>query len=592
MNFKTTVILAIVALIIGGIIVVTDSYNGTEQDAVSRFKGVKLFDVRTEMITRVKMETDGKVFICEKQGFDWKVTAPLEVRADESEMRTIASRFEFGVIRGSIPEKEIKNLSDYGLDKPRVTATAWAGPEIMTVNLGFETALKDGVYAMTPAHKDVLIVDRDLLDVFSTGMSKLRDKHLFKYDNKKVDALQLDYKDVRMSFVKQKGAWLMELPVKDAAHTGKIETVIDSGVDLKILEFVEDNSKDLAKYGLTAPERRMAVRQAGEEKYQELLLGNFLDSGRKQYACMAGSASVFIVKAEDYWSIFQSTYEFRSRKFFNFSPEDVQEIKLYLDGVLSVDVSKIQGGENKFYILSPQNLSVEPYSVEGFLSKLTGIEIINFISEDETAAPGYGLEPAPVKLTVTLKTGTELSFYFAFADKCTFARQEGNAKIISLPKELFGALQRGLYIFRSRVVYALDTRAAVVRYMLIEKPGLKTEVILQDGKWKFAGSDGTEVNEFAVKNIMTTTAEFLLADDFVVRDGKTDADFGFDQPACKFSYKASENGTEIDRTLIIGKNANDKQYYARLADSPDVFLVPAYLMENIINTDLTRTINH
>ncbi|MBI5361466.1 MAG: DUF4340 domain-containing protein [Planctomycetes bacterium] len=589
MNFKTTVILAIVALLIGGVILITDSYNGTEPDAASRFKGVKLFDVRTEKITRLKMETDGKMFLCEKHGFDWKVTAPFEVRADESEIRTIASRFEFGVIRGSIPENEIKNLSDYGLDKPRVTATAWAGPDVLTVNLGFETALKDGVYAMTPAHKDVLIVDRDLLDVFSTGLSKLRDKHLFKYDAKKVDGLQLDYKDVKMSFVKQQGAWLMELPVKDAAHTGKIETVVDSGVDLKILEFVEDNSKDLSKYGLTAPERRMAVRQAGEDEYQELLLGNYLDSGKKQYACMAGSASVVIVKAEDYFGIFQSTYEFRSRKFFNFSPENVQEIKLYLDGVLSVDVSKIEGGESKFYMLSPQNLSVEPYSVEGFLGKLAGIEIVNFISEDETAAPGYGLDPAPVKLTITLKTGIETSYCFAPADKCTFARQEGNAKIISLQKELFSAFQRGIYIFRSRVVYALDTRAAVVDYVLIEKPGFKTEVILQDGKWKFAGSDGAEVNEYAVKNILTTTAEFLLADDFVLRDGKTDADFGFDRPTCKFSYKASENGVEIGRTLIIGKNANDKQYYARLADSPDIFLVPVYLSENIINTELKRT---
>ena len=123
MKSRTTLVLVLVVLVLGGLVIL-DHYQGTSTDeALKRNKRVLNFDPKD--ITGLRIDLTNQVYSLEKAGELWQIKQPLHVRANYSTVSSILDELEFVERTRAIPGKELKgmNLADFGLQNPRIRLT-------------------------------------------------------------------------------------------------------------------------------------------------------------------------------------------------------------------------------------------------------------------------------------------------------------------------------------------------------------------------------------------------------------------------------------------------------------------------------------
>ncbi|HEV8711894.1 MAG TPA: DUF4340 domain-containing protein [Candidatus Binatia bacterium] len=97
-------------------------------------------------ISEVELQRDGAVITCRREGKTWKVTEPAGTK--------VTSDLVTSFVENLTPEKEVevieqmaKDLSPYGLDRPRATVTVKGRNIAATVLLGDHNPTGSAVYA-------------------------------------------------------------------------------------------------------------------------------------------------------------------------------------------------------------------------------------------------------------------------------------------------------------------------------------------------------------------------------------------------------------------------------------------------------------
>src|SRR5262245_59920108 len=67
--------------------------------------------------------------------------------------------------------------------------------------------------------------------------------------------------------------WQITEPIQSAVDETEVSSVTSNLATLESTRVVEDNAKDLAKYGLAEPKVEVAFKAAGDKDYRRLLLG-------------------------------------------------------------------------------------------------------------------------------------------------------------------------------------------------------------------------------------------------------------------------------------------------------------------------------
>src|SRR6266404_7521294 len=123
MKSRTTLILVFVALVIGGLVAL-DHYKGASTEE-ARTKSQRVLGFQSKDITGLKIDFTNQVYALEKDGDQWRIKQPLDVRANYSTVSSILDELEFAERNRSITEKELEGLTpkDFGLQNPRVRLT-------------------------------------------------------------------------------------------------------------------------------------------------------------------------------------------------------------------------------------------------------------------------------------------------------------------------------------------------------------------------------------------------------------------------------------------------------------------------------------
>ena len=148
MNFRTTLILLIVAALLGGFIVYSKHYLPTTEELEKRKN--KIIDLASKDIRGFDLKRGNDIVSCLKDGSDtWRVVVPLNDQADQAVLEMTLREFDYLRKKDVIkPEKgKALNLVDYGLHQPRVAVTLRGGDQkTYILNIGGETPLGNGVY--------------------------------------------------------------------------------------------------------------------------------------------------------------------------------------------------------------------------------------------------------------------------------------------------------------------------------------------------------------------------------------------------------------------------------------------------------------
>lgn len=185
------------------------------------------FDLREKAVLKfardnadsLKLEpAGGPVVTIAKKGSDWRLSAPVDSKADTSTVEGVLSKVSQSkmkaIEKASDPLKP-EEAKKFGLDKPQTIATVGVGSTRASLAIG---AKKDDgtVYARDLSRPMVFTVESSLVDDLKKTGDDLRSKDVFEFRAFNARSIELTWKGVTYSFAKQ-----METPKPPETKPGE-----------------------------------------------------------------------------------------------------------------------------------------------------------------------------------------------------------------------------------------------------------------------------------------------------------------------------------------------------------------------------------
>lgn len=179
-----------------------------------------------------------------KDGLDWRITAPVEARADYSAIEGVVSRLHSAQMTAIVSEDAAGDLAKYGLASPRAAATVGAGSTRAT--LAFGSAAENGdIYVRDASRPLVVTAAESLLDEVIKEAGDLRRKDIFEFRAFNATHLTLTRGPDVDAFEKEKSAedaasWRRTAPKPADVDADKMDALLNELSALRAESFVAD----------------------------------------------------------------------------------------------------------------------------------------------------------------------------------------------------------------------------------------------------------------------------------------------------------------------------------------------------------------
>ncbi len=373
-GFRSTLVLL---LVLAGLVGYIYFYEMKRPDpATDTAQKQKVFTVEADTIAEIEVvAASGDRTRLRKTGDAWRITEPLDVKADDTEVSGIVSNLASLEIQRVVDEKAA-DLAQYGLAKPRVTVGFKKAGDAAESRLllGDKNATGGELYAALPGSPRVFLVSSFLETTFDKGTFALRDKIILSFDRAKVDSLDIVGKDQRLAFAKAADGWRLTSPVDARADQGQVEGAVGSLQTLAMKSIAEPNAaeKDYAKYGLDKPDLTATVG-AGSTR-ATIVIGKADESGF-QYARDVSRPMIVTIDPALVNALRNGADSFRPKDVFEFRSFTATRLEI-TRGTATVAFEKAAGkdGASTWKRLDPAK-DVDGSAVDSLLSALSGLSV-------------------------------------------------------------------------------------------------------------------------------------------------------------------------------------------------------------------------
>ena len=254
----------------------------------SSYDKVRIVEYDRDKIQKIELNSpNGKLTLVREMG-EWKADYPYSIRLDEMDVEDVAATFS-ALWAEDLVEENPEDLSQYGLDEPTATGTAYLEDgSTVVLYLGDRTPVGNTYYLMAEGDPNVYTVWMSSGNYLQYVVSDIRDTKL-----PELDSMSMTYVKIVRNGVTQfelvddenrrpedeiylftSGSWAMTQPYPQimAVDLGELETFFKSIGAFEIKEFVDDDSADLSKYGLDPPQAEVILRDVENELH--FLLGS------------------------------------------------------------------------------------------------------------------------------------------------------------------------------------------------------------------------------------------------------------------------------------------------------------------------------
>src|SRR2546429_2683313 len=209
-----------------------------------------------------------------------------------------------------------------GKDKDRVTRSLLIG--------GVDKA-KQGVYAMRPGERSVLLVPEQTWAIVPKNVAALRDKVLVEFDRDKVARVDLESPKGRVALTQEVNSWRIVAPENLPADQVEAGALVFKLREVKAQGFLADDASGIARY-LAKPAVRVTITEKGAAAPTTILLAPSPDrrGGKAMaYAAVAGRGPVVLVGADTLDGLTRSVTELRDRTLLPaLEPRDVKTMRV------------------------------------------------------------------------------------------------------------------------------------------------------------------------------------------------------------------------------------------------------------------------
>ena len=353
-----------------------------------------------------------KTLHCEKRDGTWRITHPIEAKADPQEIEHILS--ELRLLQVSTFEadqtaaKTPAQLEKTGLKTPRIQIELTDGNNTYALDIGSEVPPGNG----TPGHVYVKSVHQHAIYTVSDAIYRLLNTSVFDLRDKRIiDFQRTDTIRIAISIRTQQGqettvctktydnTWELQTPMGKMKADAKAVDNLIFGVDsLEAAAFVDAPAANLASYGLASPSIEVAFTQRGQEKPAVLHIGDDTTDGTV-YVKAEQSDQVARVKRALIDKIALGAVGLRDKQVLNFHIDDA--IRLTLHGEESLTCQRL--GTN-WRLTSPVKEDANNTEVNAIIYELDDLRTDTFVRNEPALTDAVtGFSAPQLQITVELR---------------------------------------------------------------------------------------------------------------------------------------------------------------------------------------------
>lgn len=338
MNFKTTIVL-LVLLAAAAVYLGVHRFAGKNAaEETPAANPNQLITAKSDDITKVAItQLDGKHIVLVKSGKDWRLTEPLDAKADTFAVDELLRQITSLQSRGELkPDQK----AAVGLDNPKMSVEITAGGKTTKLSVGEENKIGDSLYVLVDDKSNPQIVATSIYDQLNKPATDYRSKKLTDLafeTSSEVKQLAITQGDKTLKLEKHGSEWEIVEPKKMPADSSAVGSLLTSLTDLNATDFVSDPSAP-ATYGLTeptvsvwystaAPTTAPATKPAGHE----VAFGRFATIERNQVFASADGGPIATVSTTSEDSFKKTALDLRDKKIVDIDPAHVTGLTLAIN---------------------------------------------------------------------------------------------------------------------------------------------------------------------------------------------------------------------------------------------------------------------
>jgi hypothetical protein len=316
------------------------------------------------------------------------------------------------------------------------------------------------------------------------------------------DVTQLTLKRPTESIeLKREGdGWQMSAPLRARADRGPVEEVITNALTAKIDREIAAAPASPAEFGLDKPAAELTLTLK-DGKQLGLLLGAKSPTGVWVYAQERGKPNVFVIGDSVSRDATRPVSDFRDKSILAFDRQQVTGLEI----VTADDTIALEPVDHRWKLTRPVALGADPDTVGGFLDKLSGAKVKEFVAEAPPSLAPYGLDKP---WRVTLVTGKDkdrasraLLIGKFEAGKGVYAMRGGESSVLLVPEDVWTALPKNVAALRDKTVVQFD-RDKVSR-VDVESPQGPITLVRENDKWKITAPQALPADQVEAGAVLT-----------------------------------------------------------------------------------------
>ena len=436
---KTTLFLLLGAVILGAAVYYFDWRRSQKESEKPPADATKLaFTIQPEDVASLVIKHPANpaepTLQFEKRDEIWRITQPLEARADQASLDGIIDGLSSARIAQTEPGAPDR-LKVYGLEPPAVSLDFQLRSGAKhTVALGNKDFSGISVYAIVDGAKDVALLPESLLISSGRSLQDLRDRGVLHIAGDKVVSFDLKNSSGQLSAKKGKDQWEFTKPAGSRGDAGNISALLTSLGSAKWTNVASESPDNPAKYGLANPALTFAAKD-DKGKSATLIVGK--KEGDQYFARDTSAPMIFLINEDIYKKLAENYNDLRDKKLTHFDPAAISQVEIHNANGTIICTRK---SEFEWTIEEPAELKGKPADI----SKLfTPLEQASAGQIFDQPAPNVRAILAKPELEVTLtdKSGKKVTVQVSKeSNGFVYARTSESPAIYKLDKQILSDL--------------------------------------------------------------------------------------------------------------------------------------------------------
>jgi len=404
---RNTLVLLLVLITLGGYIYFVERPS-QEREAEAK----KLVALKRDAVTGITLAYPDRTIVLEKTDGHWRITQPVTADADDPVVNNMVTAVAEADVSRTLDDVGDK-LASYGLAPPEATITLTVKDgSVPPIKIGKATQVGSAAYLQKGDDPKVYIGTMAFQSAMKKQVKDLRDKSLVTFEDQDVKKFELEKGGVTISAERtEPDKWRITKPGDYPADSAEIRALLASLRGLRADDFVSDDpNPDLAKFGLTDPQFRIAVWVGKDAAQKTLLLGAFKDDEANKKSIYAKRAELpTVVTLPDYSikNLDKSLNTLRDKTVLAYDKEKAAKVVVTRKDGNGFTLAKKDG---TWHIEDPGEGTERGPTITRFLDDVTAFKGGDIMSEDpKKDLREYGLATPDMTVVVSDADGKPLA---------------------------------------------------------------------------------------------------------------------------------------------------------------------------------------